>query len=183
VSRSVLASVPLIILATQVTGVLAQQSSEPAQNRVLVNDVVATAGQEVTLHMHFETQPGVKISRLQVEITFPVPHLSLVRVERPYSMEKVEGEISLEKLESGRIQLEIVVPERSSEALPEEAVAFLVMQIAADVEALPLTIGAEKAEMRDLEGQPLKGIRDSQSQINVVSEELYPLISCFFYMH
>jgi len=51
------------------------------------------------------------------------------------------------------------------------------------VEALPLTIGAEKAEMRDLEGQPLKGIRDSQSQINVVSEELYPLISCFFYMH
>ena len=39
------------------------------------------------------------------------------------------------------------------------------------------------AEMRDLEGRRLEEVQDSQAQINVVSEELYPLISCFFYMH
>jgi hypothetical protein len=173
----------LLISVMQATGVVAQPSSELLPTQVLVNDVVATAGQEITLHMHFETRQSVKIRRLKVEITFPVPQLHLVRVERPYPMEKVEGQISVQEMEPGRLQVEIEVPEDSPEALPEEAVAFLVMQIAGDVEAVPLTIVVEKAEMRDLEGQTLKEVGNSQAQINVVSEELYPLISCFFYMH
>ena len=173
----------LIIVAMRVTGVFAQQSSEPAQNQVLVNTVLATAGMEVTLHMRFETQRDVKVSRVKAEITFPVPQLSLVRINRPYPVEKVEGEITVEEMESGRIQLEIAVPENSTEALPQEAIAFLVMRIAENVEARPLTMGVENVEMRDLEGRPLEEIQDSQARINVVSEQLYPLIACFFYMH
>jgi hypothetical protein len=175
----------LVILVVQVTAASTQQSpaSEAPQTQVLLNNLVATAGQEVTLHMRLETQTEVKISRLTVEVSFPVAQLSLVRVERPYPVEKVEGQISVEEMESGRIQVEITVPENSPAALPEEAVAFLVMQIAEDVEALPLTIRVENVEMRDLKGQVLKEIKDSQARINVVSEALYPLISCFFYMH
>lgn len=182
-NRSIFGVVLLMILTMQGTGVFAQQSSEPTQNQVLVNNALATRGQEVTLHMRFETRADVKISRLTVEITFPVPQLSLVRVERPYSVEKVDGQVSFDEMESGRIQVKIAVPDHSPEALPEEAVAFLVMQIAGDVEALPLTIGVENVEMRDLEGRPLEEVRDSQARINVVSEQLYPLISCFFYLH
>ena len=173
----------LIILAMRVTGVFAQQSSEPAQNRILVNDALATPGLEVTLHMRFETQREVKINRLKAEITFPVPQLRLVRINRPYPVEKVEGEITVEEMESGRVRLEIAVPENSPEALPQEAIAFLVMRIAEDIEARPLTIGVENVEMRDLEGRSLEEVQDSQARINVVSEQLYPLIACFFYMH
>ena len=183
VIRPILASVLPIVLAMQGPGVFAEQSSEPAQNQILLNDALATAGLEVTLHMRFETHADAKISRLQAEITFPVPQLSLVRVERPYSVEKVDGQVSFDEMGSGRIQVKIAVPDNSPEALPEEAVAFLVMQIAGDVEALPLTIGVENVEMTDLAGRRLEAVQDSQARINVVSEQLYPLISCFFYMH
>ena len=175
----------LIILAMQGTGVFAAQlpASEAVPNQVLLNNLVATAGQEVTLHLRFETQTEVKINQLKLEIVLPVPQLSLVRVERPYPVEKVEGKISVQEMESGRIQLEIALPDNSPEALSEEAVAFLVIQIAGDVEALPLTIGVENVEMRDLQGRFLEEVQDSQARINVVSEALYPLIACFFYMH
>ena len=184
-SRPILEPVLLIILAAQVTATSTHQSStsEAPQIQVLLNNLVATSGQEVTLHMHLETQTEVEISRLRVEVKFPVAQLSLVRIERPYPVEKVEGKIVSEEMESGRIRLEITVPENSSEALPEEAIAFLVMQIAGDVEALPLAIRVENVEMWNLEGQSLEEVQDSQAQINVVSEQLYPLISCFFYMH
>ncbi len=184
-SRSIREGVLLIILAMQAPAVFSQQSppSEAVKNQVLISNLVATAGQEVTLHMRFETQPEVKIRRLKAEIVFPVPQLSLVRVERPYPVEKVEGQISVQEMGPGRIRVEVAVPEDSPEALSEEAVAFLVSQIAGDVEALPLTILAEQVEMWDLEGRLLEGMQDSQALINVVSKALYPLISCFFYMH
>ena len=184
-SKFTIKHVLLAILTAQVSHVFGQELavSETIQNQVLLNDLVATRGQEVILHMRFRTQKEVKINKLKAEIIFPVPQLRLIRMDRPYLLEKFGGRIVVEEMGLGRIQVEITIPENSPESLPEEAVAFLVMQVAGDVEVSPLTIKAQNVQMRNLEGEILEGVQGSQSHINLVSEALYPLISCFFYMH
>ncbi|MDA2935441.1 hypothetical protein MYX82_14045 [Acidobacteria bacterium AH-259-D05] len=178
-------TVLMIILVVRVTAAYSPQLSESDgdQNRIMLNGAVATADQEVRLHMRFTAARGIKINQLRVQITFPVPELTFIGFELPYPAEKVGAQFSVQEMESNRVQVEVRVPENSQEALPEEGVAYLVFRIADNVEPVPLTIVVEHIEMKDLKGESLEVVRNSETQINVVSEELYPLIACFFYMH
>ncbi|MCH8017882.1 MAG: hypothetical protein IH917_14810, partial [Acidobacteria bacterium] len=91
--------------------------------------------------------------------------------------------VSVEELESGSVKVNIAVPENGEEALPQERMASLVFRVAAEVEPEPLTLVIENIEIKDLNGQPVEVLQKSEALIHIVSPELYPLISCFFYMH
>ena len=61
--------------------------------------------------------------------------------------------------------------------------ASLLFRISASAEPLPLTVVVENIEIQDLDGQPVEVLQKAEALIHIVSPELYPLISCFFYMH
>ena len=175
----------LLFLAAQMTGALSQQNleSEVAQNQITFPALVGTPDLELSLPMHLSISEPVKIGRLRMEVRFPSPQLSFVGVELVYQAEKVGAQVSVEELESGSIQVEIAVPEDGKEALPQEGMASLLFRVSADAEPVPLTVVVENIEIWDLNGQPVEVLQNSEALIHIVSPELYPLISCFFYMH
>ena len=183
--RPCVGRVLLILLVVQMTGALSQENleSEVDQNRIILPALVGTPDLELRLPMHFSLPELVKIGQLRMEVQFPSPQLSFVGVELAYQAEKVGAQVSVEELESGSIQVHIAVPENGEEALPQEGMAFLVFRVAADVEPEPLGLVIENIEIQDLSGQPVEVLRKSEALIHIVSPELYPLISCFFYMH
>ncbi len=173
----------LMILVGQGAGVFSQELSESEGNQITFPTLVSTADLELRLPMHLFISEPVKIGQLRMEVRFPSPQLSFVGVELVYEAEKVGAQVSVEELESGSVQVHIAVPENGEEALPQERMASLVFRVAAEVEPEPLTLVIENIEIKDLNGQPVEVLQKSEALIHIVSPELYPLISCFFYMH
>ena len=175
----------LIFLVVQMPGAFSQENleSEVAQNKITFPSLVGTPDLELRLPMHLFISEPVKIGQLRMEVRFPSPQLSFVGVELVYEAEKVGAQVSVEELESGSVQVHIAVPENGEEALPQERMASLVFRVAAEVEPEPLTLVIENIEIKDLNGQPVEVLQKSEALIHIVSPELYPLISCFFYMH
>ncbi len=172
-----------MVLVLQGGRVFSQELSESESNQITFPTLVGTADLELTLPMHLSFSEPVKIGQLRMEVRFPSPQLSFVGVQLVYQAEKVGAQVSVEELESGTIQVHIAVPENGEEALPQEGMASLVFRVAAEVEPEPLTLVIENIEIQDLNGQPVEVLQKSEALIHIVSPELYPLISCFFYMH
>jgi len=175
----------LIFLVVQMPGAFSQENleSEVAQNKITFPTLVGTPDLELRLPMHLSLSEPVKIGQLRMEVRFPSPQLSFVGVELVYQAEKVGAQVSVEELEQGSVQVNIAVPENGEEALPQEGMASLVFRVAEEVEPEPLTLVIENIEIKDLNGQPVEVLQKSEALIHIVSPELYPLISCFFYMH
>ncbi len=173
----------LMVLVVQGGSLFSQELSESEGNKITFPALVGTPDLELVLPMHLSFSEPVRIGRLRMEVRFPSPQLSFVGVQLVYQAEKVGAEVSVEELESGSIQLNIAVPENVEEALPQEGMASLVFRVSADVEPVPLTVVVENIEIQDLSGQPVEVLQNSEALIHIVSPELYPLISCFFYMH
>ncbi len=172
-----------MVLWVQGGSVFSQELSESESNQITFPTLVGTADLELTLPMHLSFSEPVKIGQLRMEVRFPSPQLSFVGVQLVYLAEKVGAQVSVEELESGSIQVNIAVPENGEEALPQEGLASLMFRVAAEVEPEPLTLVIENIEIKDLNGQPVEVLQKSEALIHIVSPELYPLISCFFYMH
>ena len=172
-----------MVLWVQGGSVFSQELSESESNQITFPTLVGTADLELTLPMHLSFSEPVKIGQLRMEVRFPSPQLSFVGVQLVYQAEKVGAQVSVEELESGSVQVHIAVPENGEEALPQEGMASLVFRVAAEVEPEPLTLVIENIEIQDLNGQPVEVLQKSEALIHIVSPELYPLISCFFYMH
>ncbi len=172
-----------MVLVLQGGSVFSQELSESESNQITFPTLVGTANLELTLPMHLSFSEPVKIGQLRMEVRFPSPQLSFVGVQLVYQAEKVGAQVSVEELESGTVQVHIAVPENGEEALPQEGMASLVFRVAAEVEPEPLTLVIENIEIKDLNGQPVEVLQKSEALIHIVSPELYPLISCFFYMH
>jgi hypothetical protein len=166
-----------------ITGVFAQEPSESEGNQITFPTLVGAPDLELDLPMHLSFSDLVRIGRLRMEVRFPSPQLSFVRVQLVYQAERVGAEVSVQELEEGRIQVEIALPEKGEEALPQDGMASLLFRVSADVEPVPLTVVVENIEIQDLSGQPVEVLQNSEALIHIVSPELYPLISCFFYMH
>jgi len=173
----------LMLLVVQGGSVFPQELSESEGNQITFPTLVGTPDLELRLPMHLSLSEPVKIGQLRMEVRFPSPQLSFVGVELVYQAEKVGAQVSVEELEPGSVQVNIAVPENGDAALPQEGMASLVFRVAAEVEPVPLTVLVENIEIKDLNGQPLEVRQDSEALIHIVSPELYPLISCFFYMH
>ena len=174
----------LLVQGTDVfTGVFAQELSESESNQITFPTLVGTPDLELVLPMHLAFSEGVKIGQLRMELRFPSPQLSFVEVQLVYQAEKVGAQVSVQELESGSIRVEIAVPEDGEDALPLEKMASLVFRVSTEVEPVPLTVVVENIEIQDLSGQPVEVLQKSEALIHIVSPELYPLISCFFYMH
>ncbi len=173
----------LMVLVVQGGSLFSQELSESEGNKITFPALVGTPDLELVLPMHLSFSETVRIGRLRMEVRFPSPQLSFVGVQLVYQAEKVGAEVSVEELESGSIQFNIAVPENGEEALPQEGMASLVFRVSADVEPVPLTVVVENIEIQDLSGQPVEVLQNSEALIHIVSPELYPLISCFFYMH
>lgn len=172
-----------MVLWVQGGSVFSQELSESESNQITFPTLVGTADLELTLPMHLSFSEPVKIGQLRMEVRFPSPQLSFVGVQLVYQAEKVGAQVSVKELESGSIQVNIAVPENGEEALPQEGLASLMFRVAAEVEPEPLTLVIENIEIKDLNGQPVEVLQKSEALIHIVSPELYPLISCFFYMH
>jgi len=185
--RLAIGAVLLLVLLVQgtdvFTGVFAQELSESESNQITFPALVGTPDLEVVLPMHLSFSEPVKIGQLRMELRFPSPQLSFVEVQLVYQAEKVGAQVSVQELESGSIRVEIAVPEDGEDALPQEGMASVVFRVSADVEPLPLTIVVENIEIQDLSGRPIEVLQKTEALIHIVSPELYPLISCFFYMH
>jgi len=175
----------LICLLGQMTGAFSQEPSESEvdQNQIIFPAIVGTADMELLLPMHLSVSPQVKIGQITMEMTFPSPQLAFVRVELVYQAEKVGAQVSLEEIEPGKVHVTIAVPEDGKEALSGEGIASLVFRVAEEIEPTPLNLVMENIEMKSLNGQPLEVLQQSEAVIHIVSPELYPLISCFFFMH
>ena len=77
----------------------------------------------------------------------------------------------------------MTVPEDGKESLSGEGIASLVFRVAEEIEPTPLNVVMQNIEMKALNGQPVEVLQESEAVIHIVSPELYPLISCFFFMH
>jgi len=172
-----------MVLVLQGPAVFSQEPSESEGNQITFPTLVGTPDLELTLPMHLSISEQVKIGQLSMEVSFPSPQLAFVEVKLFYLAEKVGAQVSVQELESGSIQVNIAVPESGEEALPQEGMASLVFRVAEEVEPEPLTLVIENIEIKDLNGQPVEVRQESEALIHIVSPELYPLISCFFYMH
>ncbi len=181
--RVSIGGVLLMVLVVPGGSVFSQDLSESEGNQITFPTLVGTPDMELLLPMHLSISEPVKIGQLRMEVRFPSPQLSFVGVELVYQAEKVGAQVSVEELEAGSIQVQIAVPEHGEEALPREGMASLVFRVAAEVEPEPLTLVIENIEILNLSGQPVEVRRQSEALIHIVSPELYPLISCFFYMH
>ena len=175
----------LICLIGQMTGASSQELSESEvdQNQIIFPAIVGTAEMELLLPMHLSLSPQVKMGQLTMEVTFPSPPLAFVRVELVFQAEEVGAQVSVEEIEAGKVQVTIAVPEDGKESLSGEGIASLVFRVAEELEPTPLNVVMENIEMKDLNGQPLEILQESEAVIHIVSPELYPLISCFFFMH
>ena len=175
----------LICFIGQMTGASSQEplESEVDQNQIIFPAIVGMADLELLLPMHLSVSPQVQIGQLTMEMTFPSPQLAFVRVELVYQAEKVGAQVSLEEIEPGKIHLTIAVPENGKEPLSGEGIASLVFRVAEEIEPAPLNVVMENIEMKALNGQPVEILQESEALIHIVSPELYPLISCFFFMH
>ncbi len=172
-----------MVLWVQGGSVFSQELSESESNQITFPTLVGAADLELRLPMHLFISEPVKIGQLRMEVRFPSPQLSFVGVQLVYQAEKVGAQVLVQELESGSIQVNIAVPESGKEALPQEGMASLVFRVAAEVEPEPLTLVIENIEIKDLNGQPVEVLQKSEALIHIVRPELYPLISCFFYMH
>ena len=175
----------LICLLGQMTGASSQEPSESEvdQNQIIFPAIVGTADMELLLPMHLSLSPQVKIGQLTMEMTFPSPPLAFVRVELVFQAEEVGAQVSVEEIEAGRVQVTIAVPEDGKESLSGEGIASLVFRVAREIEPTPLNVVMQNIEMKALNGHPVEILQESEAVIHIVSPELYPLISCFFFMH
>ncbi len=175
----------LICLIGQMTGASSQEPSESEvhQNQITFPAIVGTADLDLLLPIHLSVSPQVQIGSLTMDMTFPSPQLAFVRVELVYQAESVGAQVVVEEIEAGMVQVTIAVPENGKESLSGEGIASLVFRVAEEIEPMPLNVVMENIEMKALNGQPVEILQESEAVIHIVSPELYPLISCFFFMH
>ena len=175
----------LICLMGQMTSASSQEPSESEvhQNQITFPAIVATADLDLLLPIHLSLSPQVQIGSLTMDMTFPSPPLAFVRVELVYQAESVGAQVVVEEIEPGKVHLTIAVPEDGKEPLSGEGIASLVFRAAEETEPTPFNVVMENIEMKALNGQPVEILQEAEAVIHIVSPELYPLISCFFFMH
>lgn len=147
-----------------------------------LGSAVGLAGQEVSLQAFLTTSDQIKISQLTAEIVFPSSQLTFLEIEPTYLAEQVEARLSAQVVDS-RVRVNIAVPEDKRRALLQGPIAFLKFKISAHAEAGTVEIFAERVEMKNLEGQPVEVVQRSEAHLNIVSPEMIPLFTCFFYLH
>ncbi len=143
---------------------------------------VGLAGQEVSLQAFLSTSDPIGIGQLTAEIVFPSSQLTFLEIEPAYLAEQVEARLTAQVADS-RIQVSIAVPEENKRALLQGPLAFLRFKISAHAEAGTVEIFAERIEMKNLQGQPVEVEQRSETHLSIVSPEMIPLFTCFFYMH
>jgi hypothetical protein len=161
-----------------------QTLSEPESlsPKMTLGSAVGLAGQEVSLQAFLSASDQIGISQLTAEIVFPSAQLTFLEIEPTYLAEQVEARLTAEVVES-RVQVSIAVPEEKGRALLQGPLAFLKFKISAHAEAGSVEISAERVEMKNLEGQPVETVQRSETHLNIVSPEMIPLFTCFFYLH
>ncbi|MDA2933220.1 hypothetical protein MYX82_02640 [Acidobacteria bacterium AH-259-D05] len=155
---------------------------QSAQTKITLGTAVGIAGQELSLPAYLSTSAQTEIGRLTTEIVFPSSQLTFLEIEPTYLSEQVEAKLSAQVIES-KVRVSIVVPEKKKKALLQGPIAFLKFKVSVHAEAGTVDIFAEKVEMENLEGQPVEAVAKSETHINILSPEMIPLFSCFFYMH
>ena len=173
-----------LLVLTQMAFAFSQTPSEPESppTRITLGAAVGLAGQEVSLQAFLSTSDPIGIGQLTAEIVFPSSQLTFLEIEPTYLAEQVEARLSAQVAES-RVQISIAVPQDKRKALLQGPIAFLRFMISAHAEAGTVEILAERVEMKDLDGQPLEVAQRSEAHINIVSPEMIPLFTCFFYLH
>ncbi len=109
-----------MVLVLQGPAVFSQEPSESEGNQITFPTLVGTPDLELTLPIHLSISEQVKIGQLSMEVSFPSPQLAFVGMKLFYLAEKVGAQVSVEKLESGSIQVHIAVPENGEKALPRK---------------------------------------------------------------
>ncbi len=173
-----------LLILTQMAFAFSQTLSEPESppTRMTLGSAIGLAGQEVSLQAFLSTSDQIGISQLTAEIVFPSSQLTFLDIEPTYLAEQVEARLSAQVAES-RVQVSIAVPEEKRRALLQGPIAFLKFKISAHAEAGTVEISAERVEMKNLEGQPVQVVQRSETHISIVSPEMIPLFTCFFYLH
>ena len=173
-----------LLVLTQMVFALSQTPSEPESppTKLTLGEAVGLAGQEVGLQAFLSTSEQIGISQITAEIVYPSSQLTFLEIEPTYLAEQVEARLSAQVAKS-RVQISIAVPADKRKALLQGPIAFLRFQISAHAEAGTVEISAERVEMKDLDGQPVEVAQRSEAHINIVSPEMIPLFTCFFYLH
>lgn len=173
-----------LLVLTQMVFAFSQTLSEPESPppKMTLGSAVGLAGQEVSLQAFLTTSDQIKISQLTAEIVFPSSQLTFLEIEPTYLAEQVEARLSAQVVDS-RVRVNIAVPEDKRRALLQGPIAFLKFKISAHAEAGTVEIFAERVEMKNLEGQPVEVVQRSEAHLNIVSPEMIPLFTCFFYLH
>jgi len=160
----------------------AQGQARPQESLLLLNDAIATAGQEVRLHLVMGSV-SESARRLELELEMPSGLRQFVDFEPVYLAEKVGLQFSLVEETPERVRLAFSLPQGGEESFPEEGLGFLVVKVLEETQPQVLIVKAVHGQLIDVAGDVVGTTSEAESKINVVSAELYPLVSCFFYMH
>ncbi len=173
---------PLLLLG----GLAAPQrdpAEQPQEARISLGTAVVTAGQEFSLPLYLAPgAEGVETRRISFDLILPPSGLSFVKLEPTYPAERVQAELSVEGGHP-ELQVRIRVPEDSDRPLPAGPVAFLGFRVSEDAGGGNHKLILQDIELEDMTGQSRQDSARVEGELTVVSEEMVPLFSCFFYLH
>lgn len=147
-----------------------------------MNNVIATAGQEVKLHLVMGPVPD-SVRRLELELEVPPGQVSFTGFEPVYLAEKAGLQFSVLERNSERVRFAFTLPESQEARFPEEGLGFLLVKVLDETQPQVLVVKVVEVDLIDSGGEVVKSTSGGEGVVNVVSDELYPLVNCFYYMH
>ncbi len=158
-----------------------QHEERNIQNTIDLGIAVALPGQEARLPIYVSTRTGARTSRIAMEAVFPSPQLTFLNIEPGFLAEDAHLQVRAQQAGSV-IKVDLIAPEKGT--VPSGLIAFLIFRVAEDLEKeVHLQIPVPKVSMIDPQGRPLQVAEGSEGIINMISEEMLSLFTCFFYMH
>jgi hypothetical protein len=133
--------------------------------------------------MTFAPALTAKVKQLAFEFVLPASKISFLKSELAYEAAKSGAEIKAAPEGGEKIGVLIGIANGRDGILPEGQIAYFTFKISHDIEAGDIAIGVRNIAMRDPAGVQVDAVRETEIPINIVSSKLFPMISCFFYMH
>lgn len=169
------------------------QEFDPNTTRLTLGSASGSPGTSVVVPIYFTPAAGVEMNRLKVVVNFVSANLKFSKIERGYTTEAAEVDLSTEiragKSEEGveTSTLTIIAllssAERPEKGIPAGLLAYLAMKI--DEAGQPGTItlrgSFEAVELRS--NRPIQDLRPFSATVKVLAPGLEPLISCFLFSH
>lgn len=173
------------------------QGKEPIDakttTRVALGDNSGTPGTSVPIPIYFIAAEGVEVGRLQLDVNFVSVNMKFDKLDPGIAAEmgnvNLTSDVKLGKNDKGvetstvTVQVSLPSAQPPKKGIPSGLLGYITLRISVTGRPAKISLhgSAEGAELGS--GKPLKNVRTTDAEVEVLAPGQLPAVACFFFSH